>query len=1018
MPDAKTSLFVITSILFIAIGAVLASAAAITPATGGESISADGATGSWNTLTGPTITESVTEEIKTGTIILIAPAGFVFDTAAPAPTVLLLRNAGSGPSHKNINSVANGTAMNITANNGTQIVFTVSTKSNGGVRNTLVWQDVRIRPTAGTPLASGSITIGGTSVITGVANGDPLGNATEVAGAPADLALIPDPSTITEGDSVAYAAMATDQFGNAIGIVTGTTSFSIEAGAGGSFAANVYTSENVGTWTVTGINGAASDTATLNVLSADPTPPVITLLGSNPVTLSQGTPYADAGATALDNVDGDITGSIVTVNPVNTAVTGTYIVTYDVTDSSGNAAVQATRTVNVVDTGAPAITLLGSDPVTIEVGTPYADAGATAFDSNDGDITASIVTVNPVDANTLGSYVVTYDVTDSSGNPAPQVTRTVNVVDTTAPAITVLGANPIAVLFGAAYTDDGATASDNYDGDITASITTVNPVDTGVLGTYLVTYDVTDSSGNAAAQASRTVMVVDGDAPVITLLGTSPVPVPQGTPYADAGATAFDNADGDITASITTVNPVDTGVLGTYLVTYDVTDSSGNPAIQATRTVTVVDVTAPVITLAGSDPVDAEAGVPYADAGATALDDTDGDLTASIITVNPVDTNTLGTYLVTYDVTDSSGNPAIQATRTVNVVDTGAPAITLLGSDPVFVEVGSAYVEDGATALDSFEGDLTGGIAISGSVDTSTVSTYTVYYDVADSSGNAAQATRTVNVVDTTAPIITLIGSDVTLEVGTPYVDDGATAFDSNDGDLTAAITTVNPVNAAVLDVYIVTYDVTDSEGNAAATVTRTVKVTDTTDPVLTIIGGDVTIEVGTPYADAGATASDNYDGDLTGSVIVTDTVDTSIPGTYLVTYDVTDSSGNSVQATRTVTVTAPATPTGGGNGNPYQTVGAGPGWLPVSDEENSRRFSPTLEAQTSVQFDGGSGDSDDEPQPDLPVQPETPAPAGLAPRATGIFTLGNSILWGSLLAGLLLLLLLARYAFRRGRKQ
>ena len=47
-------------------------------------------------------------------------------------------------------------------------------------------------------------------------------------------------------------------------------------------------------------------------------------------------------------------------------------------------------------------------------------------------------------------------------------------------------------------------ASDNYDGDITADIVTVNNVDTSVIGSYTVTYNVTDSSGNAASEVTRT----------------------------------------------------------------------------------------------------------------------------------------------------------------------------------------------------------------------------------------------------------------------------------------------------------------------------------------------------------------------------------------------------------------------------------------------------------------------------------------------------------------------------------
>jgi subtilisin family serine protease len=81
----------------------------------------------------------------------------------------------------------------------------------------------------------------------------------------------------------------------------------------------------------------------------DTTPPVISLVGDNPIDVEAGSVYVDAGATALDNIDGDLTGSIVTVNPVDTAVLGPYTVTYDVADSSGNPATQVTRTVNVVD---------------------------------------------------------------------------------------------------------------------------------------------------------------------------------------------------------------------------------------------------------------------------------------------------------------------------------------------------------------------------------------------------------------------------------------------------------------------------------------------------------------------------------------------------------------------------------------------------------------------------------------------------------------------------------------------
>ena len=79
-----------------------------------------------------------------------------------------------------------------------------------------------------------------------------------------------------------------------------------------------------------------------------------------------------------------------------------------------------------------------------------------------------------------------------AGNAAAEVTRTVTVVDTTVPVITLLGEDPVTIEVGDTYTDAGATATDNFDGDITSSIVTVSTVNTAIVGVYLVTYNVSD----------------------------------------------------------------------------------------------------------------------------------------------------------------------------------------------------------------------------------------------------------------------------------------------------------------------------------------------------------------------------------------------------------------------------------------------------------------------------------------------------------------------------------------------
>lgn len=78
----------------------------------------------------------------------------------------------------------------------------------------------------------------------------------------------------------------------------------------------------------------------------DTTPPVIELTGNASVTVTFGTPYTDSGATATDDVDGNVTTRMTVTNPVDTAVLGTYTITYQVSDSAGNVA-QANRSVHV-----------------------------------------------------------------------------------------------------------------------------------------------------------------------------------------------------------------------------------------------------------------------------------------------------------------------------------------------------------------------------------------------------------------------------------------------------------------------------------------------------------------------------------------------------------------------------------------------------------------------------------------------------------------------------------------------
>ncbi|WP_163931268.1 glycosyl hydrolase [Paraferrimonas sp. SM1919] len=164
----------------------------------------------------------------------------------------------------------------------------------------------------------------------------------------------------------------------------------------------------------------------------------------------------------------------------------------------------------------------------------------------------------------------------SSDSPDP----TPEPIDAIAPVITLNGDAQIQHEQGTSYQDAGATANDNVDG-------TVNVTTTGEVGsnaaTYTITYSASDASGNTAS-LTRTVIVADTIAPVITLNGESPMQITEGEAYQEPGATAVDVVDGAIDVVIS--GNVGQSV-GNYQVSYTVADTAGNNA-SLTRQVEVL----------------------------------------------------------------------------------------------------------------------------------------------------------------------------------------------------------------------------------------------------------------------------------------------------------------------------------------------------------------------------------------------------------------------------------------------
>ncbi|WP_099221764.1 immunoglobulin-like domain-containing protein [Listeria costaricensis] len=545
-------------------------------------------------------------------------------------------------------------------------------------------------------------------------------------------------------------------------------------------------------------------------------------------------------------------------------------VTYYYSDSS-NAAPQVTandKTIHVKE---------GLDLATL----------ATATDKEDGNLTDSIVITGTVNNQVPGDYPITYTVTDSGGKTTSQ-TITVHVIND-AP---VIEAENQTIKTGTTFNPlDYATATDTEDGDSTSKITVKeNTVDTTTPGEYKVVYEVIDDTGAVATKEIKVTVIQGNEAPVITAEDKT-IHVKESITLKDL-ATALDVEDGDLTSDIQISGTVDNLVPGDYPITYTVTDSEGKTA---TKTITV-HVINDAPTIAAEDQVVAFGSEFDPLAYATAADTEDGTITNKIrVKENTVDTSRPGEYKVVYEVTDDTG---AKATKEIKVTVTNEPpVITAVDQTLPF---GSEFDPTKyATAEDKEDGSLTDKIKVTeNTVNPQIPGEYKVKYEVTDAAG--ATTTKEIKVTITNeAPEIE--AEDQTIAFGSTFDPlDYATAKDKEDGNLTDEIkVTENTVNPQIPGEYTVKYEVTDAAG---VTTTKEIKVTVTNEaPEIQVPD---TIEVhGTVFDPLTyATATDKEDGDITSQLkVIENTVDTSTPGTYTVTYEVTDATG--VTTTKTVQV-------------------------------------------------------------------------------------------------------------------
>lgn len=229
--------------------------------------------------------------------------------------------------------------------------------------------------------------------------------------------------------------------------------------------------------------------------------------------------------------------------------------------------------------------------------------------------------------------------------------------------------------------------------------------------------------------------------------------------------------------------------------------------------------------------------------------------------------------------------------------------VELYGPEEVVLPVGAVYEEPGAEAklvgsVFFREGLYTdAGYSVLEQVDTSVPGEYLLTYQTHPVHTLSGSAQRRVIVLDEEPPRLTLttFADSVTI-YGEPYREEGYSAWDNAEGDITDRVIREEKDG-------FVTYTVCDSSGNRTSAA-RKICYVDPIPPVLTLLGGNtVTVLAGQGYQEPGWTAMDNLDGDLSEFVQVSGTVDAYRAGDYQLLYTVTDRSDNCTELYRTVTV-------------------------------------------------------------------------------------------------------------------
>ena len=688
----------------------------------------------------------------------------------------------------------------------------------------------------------------------------------------------------------------------------------------------------------------------------------------------------NSGDTVINTVSGLPSG--VTFNASTNTISGTptkvgsYPITVTSKDTNGNTTT-TTFTIKVVDTTPPVVKTIVDQ--TKEVNTSIDSIKIEATDNSGlavGNTVSGLPNGVSFDSNTntisgtptkVGSYPITVTTTDASENVTKTI-FTIKVVDTISPVVTSIAdqSNEVNTAIDSikieATDNSGLAVSNTVSGlpngvSFDSNTNTISGTPTKV-GSYLITVTTTDAEGNKT-ETNFTIKVVDTTKPTVTSIEDQSKEV--NTPIDSITIEATDNSGQAVTNKVSglpegvsfdsatnTISGTPTKV-GSYPIMVTTTDESGNETTTS-FTIKVVDTTKPTVTSIEDQTKEVNTPIDSITIEAT---DNSGQAVTNKVSGLPEGvsfdsaTNTIsgtptkvGSYPIVVTTTDASGNETTTS-FTIKVVDTTKPTVTAIKDQTkeVNTPIDSITIEatdNSGQAVISKVSGLPAGVSFDSATNTisgtpTKVGSYPITVTTTDASGNKTETKFTIAVVDTTKPTVTSI-KDQTKEVNTAIASITIEATDNSGQAVTNKVSglpegvsfdsATNTISGSPMKVgsYPIVVTTTDESGNETTT-NFTIKVVDTTKPMVTSIE-DQTKEVNTAIDSITIEATDNSGQAVTNKVsglpegVSFDSATNTISGmptkvgSYPITVTTTDAEGNATTTNFTIKVVDTTKPT------------------------------------------------------------------------------------------------------------